>query len=102
MTKQLFQECATDWTLFGFKGGTLTGDYKKTLDQYREEARERFEMLINSPLLVADLAETLDQLATDHQSIMNNQNEVRLFPIMRQVYANLFLDLEHIETFACS
>ena len=70
-------DCRTDWTKFGFIDGTLTGDYKDTLLQLREEARERFEMLISSPLIVAELAEALKGLSVDHQNIMDNGNEVR-------------------------
>ena len=70
-------DCRTDWTKFGFTDGTLTSDYKDTLLQLREEARERFEMLISSPLIVAELTEALIGLSLDHQDIIDNGHEVR-------------------------
>ena len=74
---RIILDCRTDWTKFGFTDGTLTGDYKDTLSRLREEARERFEMLISSPLIVAELTEALIGLSLDHQDIIDNGHEVR-------------------------
>ena len=72
---------STNWESFGFT--VLPDEYQDHLDQLREEARERFELLINSPLVVADLASALNQLSVEHQSIQANGEEsleVRYFP----------------------
>ena len=68
---------STNWESFGFT--VLPDEYQDHLDQLREEARERFELLINSPLVVADLASALNQLSVEHQSIQANGEEVRYF-----------------------
>ena len=64
-----------DWTPY-FSGGVLPDEYQDNLLTLREQAREKFEMLIQSPLIVADLAEALDQLSIEHQSIQANGEEV--------------------------
>ena len=64
---------STNWESFGFT--VLPDEYQDHLDQLREEARERFELLINSPLVVADLASALNQLSVEHQSIEANGEE---------------------------
>ena len=75
---------STNWESFGFT--VLPDEYQDHLDQLREEARERFELLINSPLVVADLASALNQLSVEHQSIQANGEEVRYFLTRTKVW----------------
>ena len=68
----------------------MPDSYTAELTRMREEIKERFEILLQSPLVIAELTSALERLAEDHQNIISNGNQVGIHNNFIQFYKFIF------------